>query len=475
MPAIPRGVTGARDALRSVGLNRRGLACRMTSQGPGLDELVAATPASRDRYVDFLRAASIGVVMLGHWTMAVVEYRDGSWSIGNVLSTFRPGWILTWFFQVMPVFFMVGGFSNLVTLDALERDRAGYAAYARSRTWRLVKPVLVLLAIWLPLALAAEAWAPGERGVLRQATQVVTQPLWFVGIYLIVTALAPSMRALHRRHGALVVVALALAAALVDVVRFTLAAPGIGVLNFALVWLQAQQLGFLYADGVAVRMPRRGLWATLALAIGALALLTTVGPYPRSMVGLPGEAMSNMNPPTFCLVAVTWAQAAVLLLIREPVRRWLDRPRAWRAVIAANGSIMTLFLWHLTALMLVAVIALPAGFPQPRPGSAAWWLLRPFWILLLSAGTVPAVFLLARFERTRSRPHPARPRGALYASIGVALAAVAILGFAVTGLVDFVYPGDRRLVFLPVSPLINLVALAAAGLAFAAGADASPA
>ena len=37
----------------------------------GLKELAAATPASRDRYVDFLRAASIAGVVFGHWFIAI--------------------------------------------------------------------------------------------------------------------------------------------------------------------------------------------------------------------------------------------------------------------------------------------------------------------------------------------------------------------------------------------------------------------
>ena len=113
-------------------------------------EMVAATPETRDRYVDFLRAASIVVVMLGHWSMAVVARRNGEWELGNLLTYFNGAWLLTWIFQVMPVFFVVGGFSNMVTLNALERRNDGYAEFASSRTWRLLKPVLVLLLIWLP-------------------------------------------------------------------------------------------------------------------------------------------------------------------------------------------------------------------------------------------------------------------------------------------------------------------------------------
>ena len=39
-------------------------------------DLAAATPASRNRVVDLLRAAAIVVVVLGHWLMAAVVVRD---------------------------------------------------------------------------------------------------------------------------------------------------------------------------------------------------------------------------------------------------------------------------------------------------------------------------------------------------------------------------------------------------------------
>ncbi|MDH3203021.1 MAG: acyltransferase [Myxococcales bacterium] len=41
-------------------------------------ELAELTPESRNRYVDFLRAASILVVVTGHWLMAAPYFDDGS-------------------------------------------------------------------------------------------------------------------------------------------------------------------------------------------------------------------------------------------------------------------------------------------------------------------------------------------------------------------------------------------------------------
>ena len=40
-------------------------------------ELAAATPSSRDRFVDLVRAVSIVAVVLGHWLMAVPAWPPG--------------------------------------------------------------------------------------------------------------------------------------------------------------------------------------------------------------------------------------------------------------------------------------------------------------------------------------------------------------------------------------------------------------
>lgn len=421
-------------------------------------ELVALTPDSRDRFVDFLRAASIVVVMLGHWSMAVVARRNGTWEIGNLLTYINGAWLLTWIFQVMPVFFFVGGFSNMVTLDALERRGAGFAEFTLSRTWRLLKPVLVLLALWVPVAIALQATRAVDETILRPATTVVTQPLWFIGIYLIVTAMAPPMRWLHNRFGVGVPLVLIAAACVVDLLRFAGGIGGIGYFNFAFVWLFAHQSGYFYADGTLARTPSRTLLAGVFGGIAALVLLTRFGPYPLSMVGLPGETISNMNPPTVCLIALTVWQISMLVLLRQSVSQWLKRPRVWGSVIAANGMIMTMFLWHLTALLIVALTILPLGFPQPPVNSPGWWLLRPVWIAILCAVTALVVLLLGRFER----PGPSsKSQGGSSpaAAVGVAFVIVGICGFAVSGLVDPIHPNGRRLIALPVSPLINSVAL----------------
>lgn len=434
----------------------------MTTAPPSIADLVAATPASRERYVDFLRAASILVVILGHWLMAVVTLEGSTLGVGNLIAEVRGMWVATWLFQVMPVFFFVGGFASLVTLDALSRRGAGYAEFANSRVRRLVRPVAFLLAVWLPLVTVVQALDLVDRRQLAQATVVVTQLLWFVGVYLIVVALAPPMLRLHRQFGERVLFALAAGCALVDLLRFAYHVPLIGFLNFGFVWLFAHQLGFFYADGSLRQLPRRTLLIGAASGLAALWLLTTVGPYPRSMVGLPGETTSNMNPPSLCLIALTVWQVALVMLARDAVSWWLRRPGPWGAVIAVNAVIMTILLWHLSALLIAVGGLLPLGFPQPDVGSRQWWLLRPVWIAILAGITFGFVRLFGRYERPPAEsPGSATVGIGPLAALGTVLAIVGVCGFAVAGLVDFAMPNGRRLIVIPVSPLISLASLMA--------------
>ncbi|MDH3756812.1 MAG: acyltransferase, partial [Gammaproteobacteria bacterium] len=92
-------------------------------------ELAAQTPAERNRYVDFLRAVSILIVVVGHWLIATAHYVDGTLTPGHLLKS-EPGtqW-LTWLFQVMPIFFIVGGYSNAVSLESARRKGDQYAVW----------------------------------------------------------------------------------------------------------------------------------------------------------------------------------------------------------------------------------------------------------------------------------------------------------------------------------------------------------
>jgi peptidoglycan/LPS O-acetylase OafA/YrhL len=109
----------------------------------------AATPDSRDRYVDFLRAASILAVITGHW-LAAAPHFDAQRTLIHTHALAIGSWThwLTWGFQVMPIFFMVGGFSNGVSWRAARRDGKSYAIWLDGRLRRLVLPIAPLFVAW---------------------------------------------------------------------------------------------------------------------------------------------------------------------------------------------------------------------------------------------------------------------------------------------------------------------------------------
>lgn len=293
--------------------------------------LAEATPATRDRYVDLLRVASLAAVVLGHWMMAAVT-PDG---VGNLLAVVPALQPLTWLLQVMPVFFFVGGFAHALSYRSLLRKRpegstdSVYAAFLRARLQRLLRPTMVFVLVWGAAALLIQLLGGGG-GLTGVTLRLVTQPLWFIGIYLAMVAFTPPLLRLHERYGWGAFAGLAGAAAAVDVLRFAAGVPYVEFLNFAFVWLAVHQLGFLRADGRLGAGPALSALRRPALLAGgglitALALVA-YGPYPLSMVGMPGEKVSNMAPPTLALLCHgLWLVGAVELL-RAPAARLLSRP-----------------------------------------------------------------------------------------------------------------------------------------------------
>ena len=367
-----------------------------------LEELASKTPVERDRYVDFLRAFSIATVVFGHWLIALIHWQGGRISVHNVVGVTRGLWLATWLFQVMPLFFFVGGFSNLKTLESARRGNEGYGEFMRARAVRLLKPAAVFVAVWFVIQAGFHAFGVGE-GRWIKLSFLPFGPLWFLLVYLAVVALTPVMLSLHRRHRRGVVAGLVVGAVVVDVARFGADWSWAGYANLALVWLLAHQIGFFYADGSLARAGRtaHALMATGGLA--GLVVLTNIGVYPRSMIGTDVEKVSNMNPPTICIVALTFWLVGLAMLLRPRLSTWLEGKRPWKAVIFANSIIMTAFLWHLSAYLLAIVLLYPVGLGHPTDSTASWWLQRPVWILVPAALLAVLVAVFGRLERPARR------------------------------------------------------------------------
>jgi hypothetical protein len=413
-PAVTTGTCPAASRIRSAAAAIRAAAARID----------AATPASRDRTVDALRALAIAGVILGHWMVTALVLTRGR--TGDVLSDASPLAAMpalapvSWIFQTLAIFFCVGGYA------AARSYRGGYLAWLRQRLGRLSRPVAMLAAVWVPLAVTA--WLAGVPGpTLHIMLTLVLDPLWFLGVYATATALTPVAVALVRRLGAAAALIPLAVVAADDAVRFGLGGPSwVGWINLPAGWLVPYLLGIAWARGAFATRKIPALM--LAGGAAATAALVVWARYPASMVGVNGARISNLNPPTLAVVTFGIAQVGLALLLRGPLARLMRRPVAWAVVAMANLSAMTLFLWHQTAFLAVTGAGLLIGrLPglHTAPTGAAWLAERVAWlpVFALALGV-----LLVVFRRAERAPRQADPAGSRPGRAGAAFRPLATGG-----------------------------------------------
>lgn len=386
--------------------------------------LAAQTPEDRNKYVDFLRAVSILFVITGHWLIATAYYDGDTLTPGDLLDIQPWTQWLTWLFQVMPIFFIVGGYANAVSLESAERKGTGYASWLAARLNRLVTPVLVLIIIWAGLALLMR-FLEVRPGVIRFASQASLIPIWFLAIYIMVVILAPLTHRAWRRWGYLSAFGFAAVGGLVDLAYFTTDLQWLGWTNYFWIWLAVHQLGYAWRAG-RLGSPLTLLGVSL-LGLAALMLMIFQGPYPLAMAGSPGEGVSNTAPPKVTLLALGALQFGLLLSIEAPMRQLLKGLRLWIATVLINSVIMTIYLWHITVMIIVVGIAYLLGGIGlgNEPGSADWWLARPVWLLVLYTVLLPVAMLIAPLER-RGLPADAPVPGAARQIVGAAMICLGI-------------------------------------------------
>jgi hypothetical protein len=388
------------------------------------------TPEARNRYVDFLRAVSILAVVSGHWLIAAPYVVDGRPKLGHMLSIDPWTQWLTFGFQVMPVFFIVGGFSNAASWDANRRSGATFGSWLYSRLRRLIGPVLPLLGLWVILATVAR-WFEASPEMIRFASQAALVPTWFLAVYTLMVLMVPFTRAAWNRYGIASFWGLTLAAVAVDGIRFASGFAWFGWANYLFVWLAVHQLGYLWKEGRLGGARRSLPW--FAGGLVALVVLIVVLGYPRSMVGVPGEAVSNTLPPSLAMLALGAAQAGFLLSLEPLLRRWLASTTPWTLTVLVNGMIMTVYLWHLTVMiLLVGILVRLGGIGLGlEPGSSTWWASRPLWMVVLIVALLPFLGIFGRFERPAAISPGREPAGwrmvagTLFVCAGLALLALA--------------------------------------------------
>lgn len=375
-----------------------------------LDELAAATPTGRNRAIDLYRVVAMVLVAMGHWlVIAIGVDDDGRLFARNALEVAPQYSWLTWFFQVMPLFFAVGGFASAMSLTAHRRGSGTDGDWIVQRVRRLVAPTVALAAAWL--LLLGFGTVAGAGGLVAAGAVGAAIPLWFLANYTIDTALAPAMLTNLRRHRAATIAALITTFGVVELVHVVAGVPWIEHLNWVVGWLLFQMIGFLWADhalptGRRLALVAGALWASAVVLVGW-------GPWPATMIHVSGVALSPTHPPSLALVVFGGAQTATAVALAPAITRLLERRRRlWAAVVAGNSISMSVYLWHFTAMVGASALMYSVGaLPEAPIGSGSWWLQKLPSILLAFVLLIPVVALVSTTERRGLLTRPSAWRG----------------------------------------------------------------
>jgi hypothetical protein len=338
---------------------------------PSLAAVTADTPSTRNRAIDAYRAFAMCAVALGHWLAADVRNGTSGLTGGNGLAQLRSLHLLTWVFQVMPVFFCIGGFSNAASLDAHWRAGRPTATWVRARLSRLTAPSAWLAGTWIVVVIGGHLL--GHAKLAEMAMAIAAIPLWFLGNYVIDTACAPFIIRTFRNHRTALIAGLATLFVTGESARLL----GIGIIpqmNIVVGWMIFQVLGVAWREE---QLPSgRRLLKISAAFYGLAATLVALGPWPLALVSVPGSRFANTWPPSAVLLAFGFGYCLLAIAVAPAISRYLSRHNtAWTIVVGANTITMTSYLWHFTALSIAAVLLAPTGLlPSTAVGTSSWWL-----------------------------------------------------------------------------------------------------
>ena len=311
------------------------------------------TRVARDSSVDAIRIVLLVAVFALHAMMCGVSVGADGPVLENALegqAWFGP---VSWVVQIMPLFFIAGGFSSFHHWRSMRSRGATATDYVRARLERLVRPALALVIV-VATGLAALALAGLPAELVATAGFRIGQPLWFLGVYIAISALVPVMVRAHERARMLTPLGLLAAVVAVDVTRLATGIDAIGFLN--LWWCgsscsssdstspTAASTGWAAARSGASRAARSPCWSCSPPS----------APYSADMY-------VNLNPPTVCLVVLGVAQLALFQLARPAISAWVERTDASRLIGAIGARAMTVYLWHLPVLILLAGLSLVAN------------------------------------------------------------------------------------------------------------------
>ncbi len=104
---------------------------------------------------------------------------------------------------------------------------------------------------------------------------------------------------------------------------------------------------------------------------------------------------------------------------------------------------MTVFLWHMTALIIVAVLTHPTGlWVGTDQVGGTWWAMRPVWVAACALVLAGLVAVFRRFEQVED---PVPRDGQLRVTAGIAATVGGLFLVLTGGLHDPAAPADLPL------------------------------
>lgn len=200
--------------------------------------------SKRDLTLDLARVFCVLLVVVTHLLfIGVGRNADGELVISRPVE--EQPWFAaaTWAGQIMPLFFVVGGFASITAWRSNVRRGGTAADFVKTRVLRLAQPTLPLFLFYVVVLGAATllAIAPDLVGTIAQGAG---SPLWFIAAYCLCQALVPVMVRFHTRAAWPTLGVLLLGAVIVDAARYGSGETELGFFNMLFVWLLVQQIGF---------------------------------------------------------------------------------------------------------------------------------------------------------------------------------------------------------------------------------------
>jgi Prokaryotic phospholipase A2 len=437
-------------AVRAPAVVRRGVRHRPR---PAPTPRTDATERARAGYLDFWRTLSLTGIVLAETVLAFTMR-------GTAEATWI--WPLTWLLQLVPLFFLAGGHANLLAWRTARDACAGYGSFLVGRIGWLIRPVLAFVIAWLFIPLSLELLAAPDEAIVAFG-RLIVQPLWLLGLYLLVVALTPAMHRLHRLLPVLTPLVLAAGVVALDLTG----GPVAGHAGAVLVALLFGQFSFHYADGTLWRLPRAALMAGAGGAFAGLVVLTALGAQPWLQLAEP-TGYAAFAPSLVGALLIGLVQTCLVALPREPGLRAVTASVPARMLAFVRAAPMTVYLVYLCAMLfLEALVGVARSTGVLSDGID--WLLRPRTVLALGMLALPTLVTFLWFERRTTSPaepelEPVRvadePRtwvDTLAAGLGVTYGVLGVLGFAVTGLSGWSH--GSTLLGLPIDPMASLIHL----------------